>query len=278
MPMTSLSCANRGLFIRASLIAMVLALLPCLPMRAQAAVQTAAAAPPPLITQAVDESQLATLKGNTHPLARPQFDLGTAPSDLPMARMLLVLKRSAEQESAVRKLLDDQQDKASPNYHKWLTPEQYGQQFGPTDADLQTITAWLQSHGFQVGSTKGRTVLELSGTAGQVQEAFHTTIHKYIVNGEQHWANASDPQIPTALTPAVAGVLTLHNFLKRPMLHMPEKPTAAKLLKGKKPEITLSDGTHALGPYDYATIYKSPAFTGAITGSGVTIAVVGRSN
>jgi hypothetical protein len=280
MPMTSLSCANRGLFIRASLIAMVLALLPCLPMRAQAAVQTAAAAPPPLITQAVDESQLTTLKGNTHPLARPQFDLGTAPSDLPMARMLLVLKRSAEQESAVRKLLDDQQDKASPNYHKWLTPEQYGQQFGPTDADLQTITAWLQSHGFQVGSTKGRTVLEFSGTAGQVQEAFHTTIHKYIVNGEQHWANASDPQIPTALTPAVAGVLTLHNFLKRPQIHLEKQPVLVKTHPGQSPDLDLSNGTHALAPADYATIYNiNPVYGYSVnSGLGATIGVVGRSN
>ncbi len=108
-------------------------------------------APRPLITQPVDETQVTVLKGNTHRLARPEFDLGTAPATLPMQRMLLVLKRSAEQESALRKLLDDQQDKGSPNYHKWLTPEQFGQQFGPTDGDMQTITAWLQSHGFQVG-------------------------------------------------------------------------------------------------------------------------------
>ena len=179
--------------------------------------QEAAAGPRPLITQTVDESQLTTLTGNTHPLARPENDLGTAPASLPMARMLLVLKRGNDQEAALRKLLDDQQDKASPNYHQWLTPEQYGQQFGPTDTDLQTITAWLQSHGFEVGSTKGRTVLEFSGTAGQVQEAFHTTIHKYIVKGEQHWANASDPSIPTALTPAVAGIDSLHNFRKKAM-------------------------------------------------------------
>src|SRR5882672_2272938 len=135
------------------------------------------AAPRPLITQPVDEAQLTVLKGNTHPWARPEFDLGTAPATLPMNRMLLVLKRSPDQESALKKLLDDQQDKSSPSYHKWLTPEDYGKQFGPTDLDLQTITAWLQSHGFQVGSTKGRTTLEFSGSAGQVQEAFHTTIH-----------------------------------------------------------------------------------------------------
>src|SRR5579863_9308765 len=114
------------------------------------AAQPTAALPQPLITQAVSEAQLTVLKGNTHPLARPQFDLGTAPATLPMQRMLLVLKRSPAQEAALRKLLDDQQDKHSPSYHKWLTPLQYGQQFGPTDSDLQTITAWLQSHGFQV--------------------------------------------------------------------------------------------------------------------------------
>src|SRR5260370_17785624 len=144
------------------------------------------AAPRPLIPQPVDEAQLTVLKGNTHPLARPEFDLGTAPATLPMNRMLLVLKRSSEQESALRKLLDDQQDKSSPSYHKWLTPEDYGKQFGPTDADLQTITAWLQSHGFQVGSTQGRTVLEFTGSASQVQEAFRTTIHQYIVHEEHH--------------------------------------------------------------------------------------------
>ena len=143
--------------------------------------------------------------------------------------MLLVLKRSPQQEAALRKLLDEQQSKGSPNYHKWLTPTQFGEQFGPSDSDMQTITLWLQAHGFEVGSTKGRSVLEFSGSASQVKEAFHTTIHKYIVKGEQHWANASDPSIPTALTPAVAGVLTLHNFLKKPHIHFSPQPVAAKL-------------------------------------------------
>jgi len=176
------------------------------PAAAQEQPQLVVATPRPLITEALDESRLTVLKGNTHPLARREFDLGTAPASLPMERMLLVLKRSDEQETALRKLLDDQQDKNSPHYHKWVTPEQFGAQFGPTDADMQMITSWLQSHGFQVASTKGRSVLEFSGSASQVKEAFHSSIHKYVVNGEQHWANASDPSIPTALAPAVAGM------------------------------------------------------------------------
>jgi hypothetical protein len=234
-------------------------------------------APRPLITQPVNEAQLSVLKGNTHPLARPEFDLGTAPATLPMQRMLLVLKRSPEQESTLRQLLDNQQDKSSPSYHKWLTPADYGKQFGPTDADMQTITAWLQSHGFEVASTKGRTVLEFSGSASQVQQAFHTTIHKYIVNGEQHWANANDPSIPEALTPAVAGVLTLHNFLKKPTIHLNQEAIPAKLLPGKKPQVTFSQNgkvTHALAPQDYSVIYNASV---AVIGES-TIAVVGRSN
>jgi hypothetical protein len=256
----------------------------CALLAAQTARAAAAAAVPrPLITQPVDDSQRTVLKGNTHPLARPLYDMGKAPADLPTNRMLLVLKRSPEQEYALRKLLDDQQDKVSPNYHKWLTPEQYGKQFGPTDSDMQTIVLWLQSQGFQVGSTKGRTVLEFSGNAGQVQEALHTTIHKYIVNGEEHWANASDPSIPTALTPAVSGVLTLHNFIKPPQIHLVKEPVAAHIIPGKRPQVSFpaengNPALNALGPQDYATIYSSPAFSGGITGSGIVIGVVGRSD
>jgi hypothetical protein len=144
---------------------------------------------------------------------------------------------------------------------------------------MQMITSWLQSHGFQVGSTKGRTVLEFSGSASQVQAAFHTSIHKYVVNGEQHWANASDPSIPAALAPAVKGIKTLHNFLKKPMIHMAEKYVPAKLVAKSRPEFTSGSGLHALTPSDYQTIYNvTPAFNKGVTGSGVTIAVVGRSN
>jgi len=235
-----------------------------------------------LITQSVDEAQLTTLKGNTHPLARPEFDLGTAPASLPMERMLLVLKRSPEQETALRKMLDDQQDKSSPNYHKWLTPEQFGKQFGPTDADMATIAAWLQSHGFEVGSTKGRTVLEFSGSASQVQEAFHTAIHKYLVNGEQHWANASDPMIPTALTPAVAGIDSLHNFLKKAMnRYVGNYSETTKQLTSKAPDYSYGcygGECYAVSPYDFAAIYDvQPLWNSGIDGTGQTIAIVGRT-
>ena len=242
---------------------------------------------PSRIVQRVNESQRTVLKGNVHRLARPQFDRGLAPPNLAMNRMLLVLKRTPEQEAALETLLDNQQGKASPHYHEWLTPEEFGQRFGPNDHDLQIVTSWLQGHGFEVARiAKGRNVIEFSGNATQVQEAFHTSIHKYVVNGEEHWANANDPEIPTALTPVVAGVHTLHNFIKRPMLHIAEQKIAAKLEPQgpeKRPMVTFP-GTppqYALGPADYEKIYNiKPLLSGtpAINGTGITVAVVGRSD
>lgn len=234
----------------------------------------------PRITQPVNERQLTVLRGNTHPLARTQYDRGAAPSDLRMDRMLLVLKRSPEQETALLKLLDDQQDKGTPNYHKWVTPEQFGQTFGPADADMQAITSWLISHGFQIGNvSKGRTVIEFSGTASQVQQAFHTAIHKYVVDGEEHWANGSDLQIPAALAPVVAGVHTLHNFRKQPAGKFEATRVSATLGKDGVPQVNLSDGSHALVPGDLQTIYNArPLLNVGKNGNTETIAVVGRSN
>lgn len=248
------------------------------------AVSSVTVAPAPLITQPVDDAHLTILKGNRHPLAQSRFDLGAAPADLSMQRMLLVLKRSSAQELALRRLLNDQQDNASPNYHQWLTPEQFGKQFGPADSDLQIVTAWLQLHGFQVDPpSKGRTVIEFSGTASQVKEAFGTTFHKYSVHGEQHWANASDPSIPAALTPVVKGVLSLHNFPRHSnatLMGMPVHTLQSR--NGPVPLFTFTpQGTtyYGLGPTDFATIYNVlPLWNAGINGTGQSIAIVGESN
>jgi hypothetical protein len=240
---------------------------------------------PGRITQAVDMENLVTLQGNTHPLARPEYDQGAAPDSLPMERMLLVLQRSAEQEAALRKLLDEQQIKSSLNYHMWLTPEQFGQQFGPVDADVQAVTDWLASQGFQVSRVAaGRTVIEFSGTAGAVRQAFHTEIHKFVVNGEEHWANADDPQIPAALTPVVAGFASLNNFPRQPMMQRVGAFSRSKATGEVRPLFTFtSNGSYyyALGPADFATIYNvlplwqaSPA----TDGTGQSIAIVAESN
>ena len=263
-------------------LALSAAIAACLWMNVDASAQapdasaTQQAGPPVRITQAINENNLILLRGNVHPLARPEFDQGPAPPDLHMDRMLLVLKRSPAQEAALQKLLDDQQDKSSPSYHRWLTPEQFAQQFGVADSDIQTVTSWLQSHGFRVTQvSKGRTLIEFSGTATQVQEALHTSIRKYVVNETEHWANTADPQIPSALSPVVAGVFTLHNFYKMPQSQITGAQVTAKVKPGARPEFTSSNGQHALLPADYYTIYN---FSPLQISTGAKIAIVGRSN
>ena len=234
----------------------------------------------PRITQAVDETKLVTLAGNTHRMAQAQFDQGAAPDSLPLKRMMIVLKRSPEQESALRTLLDQQQDSGSPNFHKWLTPDEFGKQFGPADADIQVVKQWLEGHGFQVTNiTKGKTVMEFNGTAGLVKPAFHTEIHKFLVNGEPHWSNISNPQIPAALAPVVGEVASLNSFFKQPAHVVLKQNVPAKKGPGPTPSLLLTDGSFVLQPSDWATIYNvNPVYTASITGSGRTIGIVGRSN
>jgi hypothetical protein len=234
----------------------------------------------PQVTDRVDITRLSTLSGNTHPLARAQYDQGAAPPDLPMDRILLVLKRGPDQEVALQDLLAQQQVTSSPNYHKWLTPDQFGQQFGPTDADIQAVTSWLASFGFQsIKVSKGRTVIEFSGTAAQVETALHAPIHRYAVNGESHWANSSDPQIPAALAPVVSGIVSLHDFRAKHTLKMSGRTVTATVTPGVKPQINLTNSQnqmlHALVPGDFNTIYNVAP---SMTGNGVTIGIIADSN
>src|ERR1700687_4285093 len=245
------------------------------------AAQTAAI--PARITQAIDETQLVRLHGNVHPLARPEFDQGAANTATPMSRLLMLLKRSPEQEVALQKLMEEQRSKDSPNFHQWLTPVQFGQQFGPADADVQSVTDWLTRQGFQgikVGA--GRTVIEFSGNVGQVRNAFHTEVHHFMVNGEAHVANVSDPQLPAALSPVIAGVLSLNNFRHTPHAHMLGTFRRTKATGEVRPLFTYTDSNgqfFGLGPADFAKIYNVPAsINGSPAGQGQAIAIVGRTN
>ena len=264
------------------------------PAPAQTQSQPDAQAPPPAaaprITQAIDENNLLQLKGNVPPLALARYDQGAVADAYPLHRMLLLLQRGPDQQAALSQFMEQQQDKSSPNFHAWLTPQQFGQQFGPSDADIQTITIWLQSHGFQITNiTAGRTLIEFSGTAGQVRSAFHTQIHNYFVNGQVHTANATDPQIPAALAPVVVGPVSLNNFPisshLRQLGSFHRAKDSALAQPVDKPLYTFPgctpSGCFGLGPADFATIYNSaPLLNGSpkIDGTGQTIAIVGESD
>jgi subtilase family serine protease len=221
-----------------------------------------------LIRDAVDENKLITLAGNTRPEVVTRNDLGAVADSLSLDHMMLQLKRSAEQEKAAAQFVDDLHNPKSPNFHKWLSAEEFGKEFGVSESDVQAITGWLQSHGFTIHSVSASAmVIDFSGTAGQVARAFHTSIHNLNVNGVHHIANVSDPQIPAALAPAVAGVVSMHDF--RP--HKMSRPKYTYTYQGAQYQ--------AVVPADLAAIYDlTPLFNAKITGSGQTIAVVEDSD
>src|SRR5580698_3140324 len=169
------------------------------------------------IVERVDENQLITLQGNTHPAASTRNDRGLVQPDLGLTDMVLVLSRGPEQQAAFDEFVSSQYDSSSPNFHHWLQPAEVGERFGPSLTDIATVSGWLASRGLSVTAVaKDRMSIRFRGTAGQVQSALHTEIHNLSVNGERHVANMSDPQIPAALAPVVVGVKALHDFRPKP--------------------------------------------------------------
>jgi subtilase family serine protease len=224
----------------------------------------------PLITERIDESVLHTLAGNTRPEANPQNDRGAVADGFSLEHMLLQLQRSPEQEDAVRGLIDDLHNSRSGKFHQWLTAEEFGKAYAPAQEDLDKVTAWLESHGFTVNVVySSGMAIDFSGTAAQVRDAFHTSIHYYDVSGVRHIANASDPRIPAALAPVVAGVVSMHDF----------RPRAMKT--AHRDYSFTSGGTpyQAIVPADLATIYDlTRLFNAGYTGKGQTVAVIEDTN
>ncbi len=193
--------------------------LPCFALAFLSGVSSAQnTASKPLIVERVNENQLITLRGNVPPAATAKNDRGRVSPDMRMSGLVLVLRRSPEQQAAFDSFVASQYDATSPNFHHWLQPAEVGEKFGPAPTDIATVSSWLGSHGLSVDEiSQDRMTIRFGGSAAQVEAAFHTEIHNLLVNGQPHISNMSDPQIPMALDPVVLGPKALHNFVPRPL-------------------------------------------------------------
>ena len=236
----------------------------------------------------IDETQVVTLAGNVHPRARAEFDRGVIPGETFLAHMVLELEPSAAQQAELDTLVKAQYDPASPLFHRWLSPADYGARFGASPEDIAHIATWLGNHGFMVDEVPASNRLIIfSGTAEGVAETFHTEIHRYQAAGAEHIANVQDPQIPAALAGIVGGVVSLHDFRRQSQIAsktalaaFASAPSAVNggHWAGSRPAYT-SGSAHYLFPADWATIYDlNSLYSAGKTGSGTSIAIVGRSN
>ena len=230
---------------------------------------------PDRINGPLSNGQMVSLKGNVHGLARPEFDLGRADGSKVIHGLSLSFKPSPAQQASLDKLLAQQQDRSSPNYHRWLTPAQFADRFGMNQNDISKVVSWLQSQGFTVTRiANSRNQVFFEGTVAQVEIAFHTQIHNYVVDGVMHYANASEPSVPAALEGTALAIQHLNSFSPKPRARVRSVPA-----EEASPHFTSHiSGSHFLSPGDFATIYDvQDLYTAHIDGAGQKIAVVGQS-
>jgi uncharacterized protein (TIGR03437 family) len=218
------------------------------------------------ITKPIDNAQRVTLTGHIHPKATPANDRGRVAPSLKLPYVTLTLTQSDAQKADLKSLLADQQNPSSPNYRRWLTPGQYADRFGVSAEDISKITQWLQGQGLAVVNVaQGRNWIAVSGSAAQVEAAFATEIHQYVVDGETHFANATNPSVPAAIGGMVLSIRGLNDFRLKPRI--------------QKAKYTTGSGNHYLGPNDLATIYDiAPAYAAGYNGTGQKIVVAGQSD
>ncbi len=218
------------------------------------------------ISRLVNVQDRVALTGHLHPQANAANDRGRVAASLQLSYVTLTFTRSPSQEADLQKLLADQQNPQSASYHRWLSPEEYADRFGVSPADLDKITSWLRGEGLTIANVaRGRNWVAVNGSAAQVEAAFQTELHQYLVNGQTHFANATEPSVPAAIGPMVVGIRGLHNFRMHP-------------LKVKAHYDSAACGGNCLAPADFATIYNiNPLYAKGIDGTGQKIAVVGQT-
>jgi subtilase family serine protease len=264
---------------RAFKVSLMRSVLGAIPIWLLAATSAAVAAQPDRITVPIDGSLSVVLRGSVHGQARPEYDQGAADPSLQLPYIVMVMKPSATQQADLEQLMTQQQDPASANYHKWLTPEQYADRFGLSRSDIEKISIWLRSQGFSiVQAARGRDWIAFSAAAGLVENTFHTRIHRYNVDGELHFANVTELSIPQALAGAVAGFRGFNDFRWEPMGVREVVPRDLILSTIVRRFFTEGDEFNTfLAPEDFATIYDlTPLYSAGIDGAGMKLVVVGQ--
>ncbi len=233
------------------------------------------AAQPRRIATAIDTDAIVALKGSVPAKALAQYDRGPVDPAMTLAYITILLQPSAAQQASLERLLRNQQDPDSPNYHKWLTPEQYADLFGMRQTDLTAITTWLRAQGFSIVQVaRSRDWIAFSGTAALVESTFHTQIDYFDVDGRRHYSNAKEISIPQALDGILIGLRGLDDFSLKPMgVGNARRPDLFPFVQS----FYNLGGAHFLSPDDVAAVYNlTPLYTSKIDGSGMKLVVAGQ--
>jgi pro-kumamolisin-like protein len=168
--------------------------------------------------------------GRAIPTPEGAQDLGKRSGSEPID-VSITLNRNHEAE--LEQLLSEQQTPGSPAYRRFLTSEEFDQDFAPTPDQIEFVTGSLKEGGFQIVKiSTDRTVVTASAPSGVAENFFRTEIHSIRQkDGKMRYANAAPLVIPANIAPMVKGVrlhnlVIAHTFLHRGIHSVQETGTA----------------------------------------------------
>ncbi len=188
---------------------------------------------------------------------------------LPGANSLnLAIGLPLRNQQALDDLLQQLYDPASPSFHHYLTPEQFTEQFGPTEQDYQAVIDFAKANGLTItGKHLNRVVLDVSGSVADIQRTFHVTLQTYRHPRESRNFFAPDMEPSVDLAVPIIQVSGLNNY------SLPHPNSKIKPI-GQTPEVISNAGSGVGGTYmgnDFRAAYVPGV---SLTGSGQNVALV----
>jgi subtilase family serine protease len=155
------------------------------------------------------DAQTVLLRGTVSPQALNLPTYGDLPATQTLPLQIWFKSRNQEQLSS---LLASQQDSRSPQYHKWLTPQEYASRFGVTQPEFDQVSNWLRSEGFQVtGGSPLDGYIKFSGSTLTISRAFGTSVSKFSPDGSR-FGILKEPRIPSQYENVVGNITGLDNL------------------------------------------------------------------
>jgi subtilase family serine protease len=245
--------------------------------------RTSAAAVAPvrdLVTAQVDMTRTSALSNHRASWAAQGNDAGFVPDNVRLDHLSIELNRTPEREQAFQQLLRDQQDPASREFRRWLTPAEVGERYGASSHDIDAVTRWLSAQGMTgIAVSNSRTRITFDASAAAVANTFGTRLRYYDLGTERRIAGGEEPRVPTALAALVQSVRGLASERRYPQ-HTNRSAMFRRDAVTSRPEFSNCSGgacDYAIFPSDFATIYNTKAVAAGTNGNGQKIAIVGKS-
>jgi subtilase family serine protease len=212
-----------------------------------------------------------------HGTVPPGASTMTSRGHLDPAKILtLDLRFALRNRTQLTQLIAAQMDRASPQYHRWIAPDEFTRRFGATTSDFSALNDWLTASGFQVvGGSREEGYLRFSGDTASAERVFRIELEDF---GNGKFANLTEPEIPAQFAGVVSDILGLHNlgslepdYATRKLKQSPAMPPRSTLSghpAASGVDYSLGNGSFAFGPPDFYTFYdETPLLMGGNTGA-----------